>query len=716
MRDSGKPQSSWTPLGMSVMVKRWYRSRRNQFIIFTIILLCIVYYISLHDSLQREPDLDMTRSSAPSVVYASSTKPLVVGTDVKNIVLNENDIDINNRNSVLMFIENRLEEALKEDKGTGCEIPQLDPFAHEVTQFDKTLPKVQCTGRDWVRCYLSECRVIEEVLSTTKDVVCAYQDIIYHTDNEYVLGPPTEVVGGDPYILDKSDHVKIKCRGTHDSSLLKSRWIGHAVGFRKSVERLPSPPYRKDTPNVLIFGFDSTSKNGFIRKMPKSYQYIMRHLEGTLLEGYNIVGDGTPAALFPILTGKNELELPDVRKKMNKNGTADSMPFIFYKLKEDGYRTAYFEDMPWIGTFQYRFNGFKKQPADHYLRAFYLEESNQGKKWWAKGNKYCVGDTPQYQLMMNITDQFLRLDGKKFCFTFIADITHDDFNMISTADEAFVEFLKGLKARNVFEDTMLIIMGDHGPRYAKVRDTLQGKLEERLPLMYIQLPASLRRATPHVPRVLAGNARALSTPHDAHATVLHVLKWLHRRNMYKVKGADLLRGLSLLEPIPRNRSCSEAGIEPHWCACLAWKNVSQSDALYTRTAEAFVAHINRLTEPMRTRCVPRTLTSIQYVQRQAANTRMLSFVAAKDADGYVGKFGARVNIAKENFQLKVVVGPGHGIYEAMVTYYKNEDKFAVDNRDISRTNAYGNEPSCVSASHPHLNMFCYCKEYLNQRV
>jgi hypothetical protein len=51
---------------------------------------------------------------------------------------------------------------------------------------------------------------------------------------------------------------------------------------------------------------------------------------------YNIVGDGTPAALFPILVGKNELELPDVRKKMKKTGYVDDMPFIFYKLRDDG--------------------------------------------------------------------------------------------------------------------------------------------------------------------------------------------------------------------------------------------------------------------------------------------------------------------------------------------------------------------------------------------
>ncbi|KAJ8705954.1 hypothetical protein PYW07_010731 [Mythimna separata] len=664
---------------MSVMVKRWYRSRRNQFIIFTISIICIVYYICLNDNLQREPDLDITR-----------------------------------RNSVIEYIEHRIEEALKEDKGSGCEIPQLDPFAKEVVQFDNVYSPITCKGKDWVKCYLSECRVVDEILRTTTDIECTYQDIIHVSDNKYYLGEHRTVKGNKPYILDASDHVKVTCRGSQQKSLFSSTWVGFALGFRKSVPRLQPPPGREDTLNVLIFGFDSTSKNGFIRKMPKSYKHLKDHVKATILNGYNIVGDGTPAALFPILTGKTELELPDVRKTAKNNGTLDVMPFIFYKLTNDGYRTAYFEDMPWIGTFQYRFNGFLRQPADHYLRSFYLEENKSRKKFGKSRSKYCIGDTPQFQLMMNITDQFLRLDGKRFAFTFIADITHDD-SMISVADDAMVELLQTLEQRNVFEDTLLIFMGDHGPRFAKVRDTLQGKLEERLPLMSIRLPEKLKRMRPNVQAQLEANAEILTTPHDIHATILDVLDWSQYMNPFKIKGADFPRAMTLLEPIPKNRSCSEAGIEPHWCACVNWKNVTDTEMIH-KTVDAFITYLNELTSSQRSKCWPRTLTEVQWVMSQRPNSKMLSFVSNKDSDGYLGKFGAHTKIAKENYQLKVAVGPGRGIYEASMTYLKKEDRFVINTRDISRTNAYGNEPSCISATHPHLNPYCYCSDYVPQTV
>ncbi|XP_038217268.1 uncharacterized protein LOC119836097 isoform X3 [Zerene cesonia] len=654
------------------MPKMWYRSRKNQLVIIILLIFSLFYYISLSNNLHREPNLDITRR----------------------------------------YIEKRLEEALRQDKGTGCEIPKLDPFAEEVTQFDKVMPSVVCDGRDWVKCYLSQCKVVPDVLARTRDIICTYYDILYESDKKYIIGPPTEVKGGDAYDLVKSDHVKIKCTGKNENSILPSKWIGHGVGFRSTIRPKPPPPGREAAYNVLFLGFDSTSKNGFIRRMPKSYKVINEVLGATVLNGYNIVGDGTPAALFPILTGKTELELPDVRKKMRNNGTLDAMPFIFYKLKDDGYRTAYFEDMPWIGTFQYRFNGFLRQPADHYLRAFYLEESGDGKKWWKKGgNKYCVGDTPQFKLMMDITDQFFKLDGKKFCFTFIADITHDDFNMIATADDETAAFLEGFITSGRGEDTALLVFGDHGPRYANVRNTLQGKLEERLPLMAIRLPDALTRSRPDARRGLVANADVLTTPHDIHATILDIMGLSRYWNPYRIKGAENTRGLTLLEPISQNRSCSEAGIEPHWCTCLSWERVASAEPLYDKSTRAIVDYINSLTEPVRSKCVPRTPLSTSWVFRQRPNNGVLTFVAAKDADGYVGKFGARVRPDRENYQVKITVGPGKGIYEASMTYIVKEDRFEIDSRDISRTNAYNNEPSCVSATHPHLNMYCYCKEY-----
>ena len=62
-------------------------------------------------------------------------------------------------------------------------------------------------------------------------------------------------------------------------------------------------------------------------------------------------------------------------------------------------------------------------------------------------------------------------------------------------------------------------------------------------------------------------------PADLHATLASLL------------GAPvppLSRGRSLLEPLPASRSCAEAGVAPHWCACLDWAQLPTSHSMPTQ--------------------------------------------------------------------------------------------------------------------------------------
>ncbi|KAL0860935.1 hypothetical protein ABMA27_009467 [Loxostege sticticalis] len=643
-------------------------TRRNKVIITSIVASCIIYFIIANNK-------------------ANTGKPFV------------DNLDIHRR-----LIEKKLEEALKLDKGTGCKIPDLDPFNKEVTQFHKNVTAFSCsTIKDWVKCYNSECKVVKEVLDATKDIVCTYKDIIYETDQNHYLGSPVDVYGDEPYVLTRSDHVKVKCKATFQYSIFSSTWTGVSAGIREIVSALP--PENKDSINVLILGYDSMSKNGFIRHMPKTYKYITEELKVTILHGYNNLGDGTTATLFPILTGRSELELPDARKKPNNNITLDVKDLIFHKLEQHGYRTAYFEDCPSIGTFQYRYNGFNSQPADHYLYPFFLEDKK------IKFQEYCIGDTPTHNIMMNITDQLLNIpDTKKFIFTFMVGISHNDINMVSHADEATVEFFKSFKEKGRTKDTLLMFMGDHGTRYAEVRKTLQGRLEERLPLMAILLPENLLQTRPSAQKALESNARVLTTPFDIHATFLDAMDLRQYTPGYTIPGADMPRAMSLLKPISENRSCSEAGIEPHWCACVSWNNLLPDDPLYGRAAQALLDFINEILEPVRSYCVPRTLTFISWVMKKQPNREVMEFLETKDVNGFEGKFGSSIKSEKENYQVKMTVGPGTAVFEGTITYNTKSDQFSVDSRDISRTNRYNHEPDCIQHTHPHLNMYCFCKK------
>ena len=46
--------------------------------------------------------------------------------------------------------------------------------------------------------------------------------------------------------------------------------------------------------NVLVWGQDSISRLMFMRKLPLTWNYLQSQLKAIVLQGYNIVGDGTP--------------------------------------------------------------------------------------------------------------------------------------------------------------------------------------------------------------------------------------------------------------------------------------------------------------------------------------------------------------------------------------------------------------------------------------
>jgi hypothetical protein len=86
------------------------------------------------------------------------------------------------------------------------------------------------------------------------------------------------------------------------------------------------------TMNVYILSFDSLSQMSFRRNLPKTVKFLEEDMDFTVFNGncgihyfydsfytgYNIVGDGTPQAFIPILTGQTEVELVQHLRKLLK--------------------------------------------------------------------------------------------------------------------------------------------------------------------------------------------------------------------------------------------------------------------------------------------------------------------------------------------------------------------------------------------------------------
>lgn len=123
-----------------------------------------------------------------------------------------------------------------------------------------------------------------------------------------------------------------------------------------------------------MLGFDSVSRVDWPRLLPKSSKILMDDLNAVVMNGYNIVGDGTPASLVPLLTGRMEHELPNtLRNSLSSHFVDQVYPFIWSNFSKIlNYETMFAEDYPLVGTFQYRMKGMSQPPVHHYMRYMLL--------------------------------------------------------------------------------------------------------------------------------------------------------------------------------------------------------------------------------------------------------------------------------------------------------------------------------------------------------
>jgi membrane-anchored protein YejM (alkaline phosphatase superfamily) len=129
-----------------------------------------------------------------------------------------------------------------------------------------------------------------------------------------------------------------------------------------------------------------------------------------------------------------------------------------------------------IGTFQLRMLGFKKQPVDHYMRTFYVE----AEKYYSRFRRFCIGSLTRHENLFNWIKEFFAAyeNQPKFSFIFHSETSHNFNNPLSLIDEDLKKFLISFKETGIFENTILLLMSDHGIRVSDLRQFSQGKLEE----------------------------------------------------------------------------------------------------------------------------------------------------------------------------------------------------------------------------------------------
>ncbi|KAF1751284.1 hypothetical protein GCK72_017838 [Caenorhabditis remanei] len=321
--------------------------------------------------------------------------------------------------------------------------------------------------------------------------------------------------------------------------------------------------------SISILGLDSTSRAQFGRHMRKTTD---------LLQSMgSVVGDNSAVNLIPILADElsetENLNLLDETGDVNLNKilptktplNPDTIQWIWKHLPPE-YITMFNDDVMHTsrGLFHYPpdnfLDGFGESPARFYYRPYYNHLYSQLSNWWRK----CLDGELLAEVFIDSWFRFERIFSKipHFGFTFISSLTHDDPNNLEMLDHTLFHRLDYLNRTGSLENTILIILGDHGNRVHPLnRYTFAGKIEERAPYLSILVPPRFRKLFPEKYRNLRENSQRFVSNFHVHSTLKFITSL--SKNLESSR-----RNKSLFELQPMNSTCQDNRVISNHCLCM----------------------------------------------------------------------------------------------------------------------------------------------------
>ena len=180
----------------------------------------------------------------------------------------------------------------------------------------------------------------------------------------------------------------------------------------------------------------------------------------------------------------------------------------------------YQEDDPSIAIFNYYKKGFHYWPTTIYDRPYWTKYYNI-----RNGPDKCHYKKPTFLTWLDKIENFVkRMSATKrvpyFSFNFLTEMTHMHLATPKSLDVYMRDMLIRLSQEGYLDDTMLVVMSDHGNRlnyYAYA--TEPGKLERYLPFLSVKLPKKMRDST--FAASLRGNKNKLVSFFDVYQMSLH---------------------------------------------------------------------------------------------------------------------------------------------------------------------------------------------------
>uniref|UniRef100_A0A914VCR0 Uncharacterized protein n=1 Tax=Plectus sambesii TaxID=2011161 RepID=A0A914VCR0_9BILA len=465
----------------------------------------------------------------------------------------------------------------------------------------------------------------------------------------------------------------------------------------KTTETIVAGTVEKKQPNILLFVLDSVSQANWIRKLPETLKVLQNDYGSYVFKGFTKIGDNSYPNAMGFLIGKSREELPD-------SGIFDNWPLIWKGFSKAGYATLFAEDFPEFHIFNYFADGFRVKPTDHYFRPFWLHLI--GSYLHRRSSHLCYGNHPSHSLQLNYLKQFLtKYKGTpKFALHWLNELGHEWLNQVAVGDEDLAAFFRD--QRENLKDSFVFVFADHGHRFDAIRETVIGRIEERMPFFSMHVPEWLMQKRPYLHDILQNNTEKLASFYDLYVTLRDVLsneesgEWNFTAQPANWKGVAP-RGYSLLRPLPVKRTCEEAGIPGSYCVCQRETFLNVTDRKVLDAAQTLVDHLNLMLKDYSQMCAHLQLKDIRHAQMFMPPMNMVLNPSYKTFFKNIKKpSGFFIN-----YRVAIEVAPSGALLEATLRNSLNDKAFTVID-DVNRINKYGNQSLCIQSA--VLRKYCYC--------
>ncbi|VDL79853.1 unnamed protein product [Nippostrongylus brasiliensis] len=388
------------------------------------------------------------------------------------------------------------------------------------------------------------------------------------------------------------------------------------------------------------------------RSLPKTVKLLKEEMGGILMEFFNKIGQNSKPNGFAFIFGKSIIGgnrhlyglpyEPDWEERTICSQYLDNYKNHLRHFSDSGYKTMSAQDEGAGVAYHPNCKGYKYPEADHMWRPFPLRINDSS--IIDKSHKRLCSE--RHTEMLKYMEMFINsyTGTPKIGQLWVTKLAHNTVKKIYHADDHFHSFLlrNGAKLNNSF----LIMIGDHGPRFDGILRASAGYYESKNPFLLITVPKQYRKNT--IYKELIKKAHQLVTPFDLHATLMDIAK-IRCFLAVRLYGSE-----------------------------VSLHNVTIVDALgefIAKEVNEFVRKRNYLHK-----CSPQ-------FYKESLGVKMI-----KDHLDVI-------------YEVSIVLWPTNGLYSAFV---RETERGFVLNSDIERRDVYGNTTLCIRNA--EIQPYCNCRK------